>query len=147
MTTTQLSSVVTQRAQALLGDAPVLTFHVDGGDHGGCSVRLVRASQATWVGLAADRAYFLERVRLGARPRFAVHLDVDTPTLWGEAHVRIVGRADVPAGLENRTRDLVAALCARDPFGGMDLVVLEVTLAALQLDDGEGVSHGAVPRT
>jgi hypothetical protein len=150
MTTQQaVPSLVTQRAQALLGDAPTLTFQCDGGD--GCSVRLVRARGGVWLGLAADRALFLERVRLGLRPRFVVHLDVDTPTLCGEASVHIVGRLGqagaAPTGLVDDRASLIARMVEREPFGLEDLVVLEVTLHAIQLDDGEGAAHGAVPRT
>ena len=152
MTTTSqvVSSLVTHRAQALLGDAPMLTFQCDGSE-GGCSIRLVRARGGVWLGLATDRALFVERVRLGYKPRFVVNHDVATPTLSGEASVRVVGRlardGQPPAGLHIDLENVLRRIVAREPFPVDGLVVLEVIMQALAIDEGEGAVHGAIPRT
>jgi hypothetical protein len=53
----------------------------------------------------------------------------------------VLGRAS------SSTEASVVALLSARPFAGGDLVVLEVTPEALQLDDSDDVAHGAIPRT
>jgi hypothetical protein len=147
-----MKASVLLRAEALLGASPVLTFQADASDPSSCcSVQLEKVAEGRWLGLVLDRAWFADRVRMGMRPRFVVHHDGATPVVCGEAEARVLGRVTdggtPPAGLDARMAAVARLLAARQPFGGDDLVVVEVKPYAMQIDDGESAGHGAIPRT
>lgn len=139
-------SLAAQRADALLGHAPIVTFQPDAAEFGSCcSVRLVRGNDELWWGLARDQSLFTDRIRLGATPRFVVYHEGETPVVCGAAEVVVRGRlVEEPTDVDGTALD---ALLAGHPFSKADLVVLEVRLTAVQVDDGEAPLHGAIPRT
>ena len=134
------TALLERRTQALLGNAPTLTFVADPSDPGSAlSATLVQSGNA-WFGLVPDQAAFTDRVRMGMTPRFSLHGDAGIPTVAGEAQVRVLGRpAVVAAGIRD-------ALLARDVFGSGDAVVIEVLPRVLHID-AEDDGQGAVPRT
>lgn len=141
-----------QRKEALLGERPVMTFQPDPSDPATCcSIRLEKHSAGRFLGLVLDRSAFADRVRLGMRPRFVVHHEAHEPVVCGEADVKVLGRVaddgEGPPQLDARAALLVKELSARFPYAPRGLVVVEVKPAAVALDDGEGPSVGAVPRT
>lgn len=140
-----------ERAMALLGRSPTLTFTPDERDECCHSVRLAPAGRDVWVGLVGDKAALTERVRMGARPRFLTHHEGSLPTVCGECEARVVGRVsasgEVSGDLSGPTRDAARALVEAQPFTGATLAVVEFRLDGVRIDEGEGPTHGAVPRT
>ena len=142
----QAGTPTAQRALALFGPTPLMTFQPDAGDPDlCCSVRLLPTESGAWVGLVADSATFTDRVRMGLKPRFVVHHSVDVPTVCGEAEVTVVGRTDaaLPSGYQRAAQKLLSErVFARD-----DLVLIAVSPCDVRVDEGEGPEHGAIPRT
>jgi hypothetical protein len=135
-----------QRTAALLGKAPMITFDAE---ESCCSVRLMPASGSLFVGLASDKAAFTDRVRLaGGRLEadFVVHADARTPTVCGQARVRVLGRA-TDANLAPEVAQVARELVASSPFGAEGQVVIGVEPLGVQIDERDSGIHGAVPRT
>jgi hypothetical protein len=140
-----------ERAMALLGRAPILTFMPDERDECCLSVRLAPAGRDVWVGLVGDKAILTERIRMGARPRFLTHHEGSTPTVCGDTEARVVGRVTSDGTLEGDltggVRAAALGLLDGQAFQPQSLAVIEFRLDGVRIDEGEGPSHGAIPRT
>ena len=148
----KVRSLSAQRAEALFGPAPVLTFQPDASDSDTCcSIRLFPGGDESWFGLARDKALFTDRVRMGMKPRFVVHADADTPTVCGDAEVRILARipsdGSRPTDLSKTASGVLDAILADSPFAVRDAVLVEVLPRNVRVDEGDAPQHGAIPRT
>lgn len=136
-----------QRTAAVLGKAPMITFDAE---ESCCSIRLRPTSGSLFVGLVDDKAAFTDRVRLaggGLEAAFVVHADARTPTVCGQARVRVLGRVTDDGSLDDDVAAVAAELVASSPFGAEGKIVIGVEPLGVQIDERDLGVHGAVPRT
>ncbi len=142
------SGTVNSQIEAHLGATPMVTL-VDKNDVGAAaSVRLMRCGDV-WLGLVGDACQLAQRVRVGAELRFtAAPLParaLPASVLCGDGHARLRGRA-TDAVLLSAEAVVLRALCAQQPFGLNDAVLLEFSPASVEAPAAHEAT-GAVPRT
>jgi|GEM_PF-955281 len=140
-----------KRASALLGAAPVLTFHAKAGDDPArCSTRTLRVGEDQWVAILSDRSQFIDRVRMGVEARFVLAPAGEIATVCGDAKVRVLGRTtdEDLLKLDRDIRQGVMALLDEQAFDLRDQVVVSIQPETFEIEaDDDELFKGGVPRT